>query len=870
MITPTLTCKDEQRRHRVREKGLNGIDYVEVIDRHSLTVFFLGKAPPGLTADHIRITGGTPPSLLKVEDIALCTHEEEDRDDCLHVFLEEPGELITYRLCLVELDEETKRPTELPFPGFDPRYSCIDFSFRVVCPRDLDCKPSEACPPEELPEPEISYLAKDYASFRQLILDRLALVMPDWQERHVPDVGIALAEILAYTGDHLSYYQDAVATEAYLGTARQRISVRRHARLVDYQMHEGCNARAWVCIETDDQFPLHPEELFFITGEETTGNDEIMLTREELEETITPEYEVFEPLVSDSKQTIHLYPAHNQIDFHTWGNRQCCLPRGASGATLVDAWLTEVEPPEAKADDSSAQQAPVVEPEPVEESVDRARRLDHLKKGAILIFEEVKGARTGEAADADPTHRHAVCLTNVTPSVDPVLELPVVEIEWAEEDALPFPLCLSSLGPATSGCALIDKISVARGNVILVDHGQKQDSEELGEVALQETTASCERQDLPSDVSLLPKPIRPRLKYPDLTYAQPLSTPAPASRLMIQDPRLAIPQVKVTGARAAPGGDLVSEWLPLRDLLASGPEDRHLVVEIDDRRRAHIRFGDGELGKVPEVGTSLTAVYRVGNGPIGNVGAKSITRTVFRQSKPSGITLKACNPMPAFGGVAPEPLKQVKLLAPHTFRKELQRAISTDDYENLVLRHFPKRVQRAAASLRWTGSWYEVVVAIDAMGQAVADPELLQEIDTRLRRFRRMGHDLQVVPALLVPLDIAMEICVDSDYLRGHVKASLLDTFSNRRLADGSTGFFHPDNLSFGEGVRLSRLVAAARAVAGVINVTVTRLQRLWEGDNEELDNGILPLTPREVARLDNDPSFPENGRLELTLRGGR
>ena len=38
----------------------------------------------------------------------------------------------------------------------------------------------------------------------------------------MPDLGITLVELLAYVGDHLSYYQDAVATEAYLDTARQR------------------------------------------------------------------------------------------------------------------------------------------------------------------------------------------------------------------------------------------------------------------------------------------------------------------------------------------------------------------------------------------------------------------------------------------------------------------------------------------------------------------------------------------------------------------------------------------------------------------------------------------------------------------------
>ena len=96
------------------------------------------------------------------------------------------------------------------------------------------------------PSRAIDYLAKDYASFRRLMLDRLSVLVPDWRERNPADSWSTLVELLAYAGDHLSYFQDAVATEAYLGTARRRISVRRHARLVDYAMHEGCNARAWV------------------------------------------------------------------------------------------------------------------------------------------------------------------------------------------------------------------------------------------------------------------------------------------------------------------------------------------------------------------------------------------------------------------------------------------------------------------------------------------------------------------------------------------------------------------------------------------------------------------------------------------------
>ena len=194
------------------------------------------------------IKGGQRIRDIQVVAVSMCRQIDPSLDDCMIVKVDKTGDFSPYTLCLVKA--ANNRPTGEPYPGFDPRYACLEFSFKVMCPTDLDCKQAPVCPPAVYPEPEINYLSKDYASFRQLIFDRLSLVMPNWQERHVPDVGVALVEMLAYAGDHLSYYQDAVATEAYLETARQRISVRRHARLVDYPMHEGCNARAWVHVLT--------------------------------------------------------------------------------------------------------------------------------------------------------------------------------------------------------------------------------------------------------------------------------------------------------------------------------------------------------------------------------------------------------------------------------------------------------------------------------------------------------------------------------------------------------------------------------------------------------------------------------------------
>ncbi len=132
------------------------------------------------------------------------------------------------------------------------------------------------------------------------------------------------------------------------------------------------------------------------------------------------------------------------------------------------------------------------------------------------------------------------------------------------------------------------------------------------------------------------------------------------------------------------------------------------------------------------------------------------------------------------------------------------------------------------------------------------------------------GHELRVGPPNYVSLQIELEVCIKPDYQRGHVKAALLDVFGNRKLAGGKLGFFHPDRLTFGSGIYVSQLIAAAIAVPGVLQAKVTQLQRQFEAPNDELENGVLPLGPLEIARLDNDPNYPEHGVLKLTLYGGR
>src|SRR5581483_10165594 len=739
-----------------------------------------------------------------------------------------------------------------------PRYDSLEFSFKIDCPSDFDCQTDSQCPPVERAEPEINYLAKDYASFRQLIYDRLALLMPDWRERHAPDIGVALVELLAYVGDYLSYYQDAVATEAYLDTARERISVRRHARLVDYPMHQGCNARAWVSVEVGgDPEPLDPRDTLFVTRLE--GG--VAMIEDDLRNLPEGSYEVFEPM---TREAMRFYESHNAIHFYTWGDDECCLDRGATTATLVGELASDGQKPdEPPCDDPADVKAQGYARQPRTQQAPPPKL--HLRPGDVLILEEVVGPKTGVPGDADPTHRRAVRLTRVEAGTDPLNGQPVVEVEWGDEDALPFPLCISALGPPPD-CKILHDISVARGNVVLVDHG-RTDEENLNDVPIKSTVERCEGEGELADITVTAGRYQPKLGRGPLTFSQPLATNTPAALALAQDVREALPQVWLT-SDPAPAGD--ARWTAHRDLLGSAGGDQHFVAEIDNDGIAHLRFGDGELGCAPEAGMKFHAVYRAGNGTAGNVGAGAISHLVSRRTKTSGGITRVRNPLAATGGTAPEPLAEVRLFAPDAFRGDLQRAIVAEDYAALSRRDFAGRVQRAASALRWNGSWYEARVAVDQFGKEEADAALLEEIAGRLHRYRRIGHDVSVDQARLVPLLIEIHVCVSPHYLRGHVEAALLDVFSNRTLPDGRRGFFHPDNLSFGGGIFLSRLVAAAQAVAGVESVEIVRLERMDAGDNHEVENGVLPLGPLEIAQLDNDPSFPEHGKLTLDVGGGR
>ena len=874
MANALFHCCDERRLDVLRLAGsANAIDFIEVLDRaappgaprqRTLFVRLLRPVPATLTRDNLRIDGGERIRVVPVRWVAAADNlpavaepglvdsipGAAERARTLVVRTESEGDFSLYSFALLSGIGASTPPA-----GFDPVLSRIAFSFKVECPSDFDCAEARPCPPEARSLPPIDYLAKDYPTLRRLMLDRLSLTVPGWTERSAADVGITLVEVLAYAADQLSYRQDAIANEAYLATARRRVSVRRHARLVDYRLHEGCNARAWVQVTVQGAVNVRVARGSPLVAAPARAPLPIppVLLRGSREEAAllasgAPWFE--------AAQDKLLQPAANRMHFHTWGQLGCCLARGSTSATL--------------------------------------RKHLPLSVGDVLVLQEVRSPTEFTEADADPAHRWAVRLVGVQHDVDPSgrlfdeppadAPLDITRITWAAADALPFALCLGVAGRPEL------EISVALGNILLADHGRSLPGENLPAVSDEVRRVAPAPRDAGScarpDAAALPVRYRPVLAQAPLTWgfdaaallaALPSAVPGappmwPASGLLTLTPRAATPWV---GLESTASSGLIRRWLPQPDLLASDAGAALFVVETEYDRSSTLRFGDDRNGQRPKPGTAFRAHYRIGNGVAGNIGAHSLVHLVLDSALyadapatfPDVASFVAIdNPLPAAGGVDPEDVRAARRDAPEAFRTQ-QRAVTPADYAEVARRS--GEVQRAAATFRWTGSWHTVFVSADRLGDAAVDADFEIRLRRHLERFRMAGYDLEVDGPRPIALDLALHVCVADGHFRADVLRSVKKVLGAQRLADGRLGLFHPDNFSFGDAVYLSTIVAAAQAVPGVASVRVDKFERFGGGSPTALADGVIRTGRLEIAELADNPNFRERGRLALSAGGG-
>lgn len=858
----------EKRRDDLRlhpDPTRNGIDYVVVdpVDHRRLSITFLRPVPHRLgepnkdvyglaerPGERIRISGGS-----RVVGITAVSARRAS-DHVIDVMVDQVGDLGTYVLTL-------------DAPELDPPLSTVPLSFAAPCPTDVDCEQVVPCPPATYDEPRIDYLAKDYASFRRLLIDIARSRNPNWNEDNPADLAATVLEALAYEGDRISYFQDAVATEAYLETARIRKSVRRHARLVDYRVHDGRNAWTYVA--------------FTVGGTGTVPQATPVLTR--IEAPLAPgatappglvvDPDHLAPLVRPGEPPALQLPAalasvavfetahaqlcserNNEIQIHTWGRDRAALPVGTVEAALftVDASGTAVRP--------------------------------ELSDGQLLLFEEVRGSFSpGRGADADPGHRQVVRIVGspeklhdavyseklaATPDGRWALalaaattdKLPLLRVRWSRADALAFPLCVSVLDEHGEP---LRSVAVARGNVALADHGQTIE-EDLQPVVPGRTPVELSPSLGPLTVQA-PTPPADALGIALVVGRTDLTAPPGACRPAVS--------VAVTGPTGRTDG-----YGAVPDLLGSGAFDADLVAEIDDAGFATLRFGDGEYGADAIDGVAFRATYRVGNGPAGNIGADAVAHVALGSPAPPGVpeVRQVRNPLAAVAGTSAESLDAARVAAPEAFRVDQPRAVTEADYAAAAMRL--ATVQGAVARFRWTGSWWTVFVGIDPAdpadryeapdGRSRLAPGLTAQVEAHLSAVRQAGYDLALRPPTDAPIELAIDLCVRAGHFRTDVVEAVRVALSRFVLPDGTFGLFHPANWTFGTKLRVSTIYAVVEAVEGVDSLVVDRLTRLGQPDNGELERGVLVPGSWEIVRCDADPNFAEHGTLLITADGGK
>lgn len=833
-------CGTERRRQRVAEATidtgggvlLNGIDYVEVIDRDAptddlrqrlLTLVFLrddgviAAGVPLLAPDNVRIEGGT-----RVSGIRVTAVQAGAVPHSLALTLDAAGDYSPYRLAV-----RLGAANDAVPPFIDPMLAAVDFTFKAECPSAFDCAVSDAPSEARSLGTPIDYLAKDYDSFRQLILDRVAVSLPDWTTRSPADLGITFIEALAHAADRTSWFQDAIATEGFFGRARLRQSILRHARLLGYSASEGCNARVAVAITA----ALDVERAALDAPILPKGAR--LLTRaSRLPTQMAPvqprDPAIFEDMVGAGSivfETLHdvrsLKVARNEIQLHDWGDSACCLPTGSTAAFLVGT-----------------------------------RAGLGLVRGDLLIFEEV--IPFGDAADdpANPEHRQLVRLAADPIDVrDRVMNLDLVEIEWHPEDALTFPLNIA-VGA-----------SIAMGNIVLADEGRTVDYGLAPEASGEDFYAvgnEDERGHFADDGpgTLIRRRLRGEVIVHSIAF-DPATAATQSARATMAPAGLPVAQVSILGDG--------QRWRAAPDLLAADPFTTEFCVEATDAVH-YARFGDGSGGRKPTNIEEMTAAIRHGGGRRGNVAADGIAH-VFTLDGSAIAGLR--NPLPASGGRDREPAAAICVAAPRHFRKQ-RRAVTPADY--VAAAEAYGDVQRAYCERRWTGSWNTFFLAIDRSGGEAVDQTFESGLRDHLASYRLAGHDLEVVAPRFVPLDIRLFVCVCQDHYAGEVEREMLDIFSAGVMRDGRPAYFNPDHFSFGDDILLSPIIARAMQVTGVkwigtrdgVGAEKGWFGRLDQPTIDYADNGEIPIGPNEVARLDNDPTYPDFGRIAFSMAGGR
>jgi hypothetical protein len=738
--------------------------------------------------------------------------------DTLVLTVEPVGDYSTYTL-------------EAIHAAIDPFLSRIPFKFRPGCFTN-NCAPDWAPSPPPRPEPIIDYLAKDYDSFRHTLITAMMQRVPGWRVTSEADLDQVLIDLFSAAADELSDCQDRVMNEAYFVSCRKRVSLARHARLMDYHIHQGNQASSWLAFKVGTPgFFTVPEKFTVWTGEPRKQTDAIVFA---------------------TRRTWPSHPLLNRMRLYTWSG---AAPALAAGDTQADLQL-----------DTAGQAA-----------AETVR--DLILDGTItqLLVQEWKNPKTGRVAGRDPQKRQLLQLLNAgaqAPIVarDPLTNIWFVRVFWRGEDRLKFGYCFTSFCPAPAG--EVDDISLFHGNLARIHQGDWARTHFYEPGALMPSDTALEkhrafdrvvRYNQPRGVvCALPREHVPLAYQPTSPGGEepPVSTLWVANRLPPAEGQL---EFEAHVEVELPGG-VVETWDETISLVHSDDSAEsgdHFVVETDELKHSVLRFGDGVNGRLLPQNAIVHCEYQVGGGSTGNIGSDQLR---FFDGVTAPEIIECWNPFDVVDGRDSERVEKILRAVPEAYLARQLRAVTLLDYIRRA-EELPE-VSRAVASYAWTGSWRTVRIAIDPAGSTELKDDVRRRVARYLDAVRLIGEDLEIRPPIFVPLDIEVALCVHPEFWREDVRFVLEQEFSEDHTPDGRPGFFHPDHWTFGQPLRASEIAGRVHQVTGVEHIISIALKR-WD-DPTPATSDVVEVRFNEILRVRNDPDSMEDGYIRFDLQGGR
>ena len=841
------------RRARLADQSdVLGIDFVRVVDpceQTRLWIYFI-EDPQGLMQGTLALAA-SPPTLESIRIVSTSGGERLTRVPViaaqvvadpvtgrrvLQVDTAEPGDFSSYRLTIED-------------PRIDVFFNGIVFSFKQGCEPfpALDCKPPEKeCPPDPEIAVDIDYLARDYDSFKRALLDFAAQRYPTWNAGNEADVATMILELYAALGDELSYIQDRYAHEAHLETATQRRSLRQHARLMDYEIHDGRSASTYLDLEIDGD----PSQI------QQVGAGSRVWATFEGEGGVA-----FEVGVGLGKSDAYsVAAAWNVLLPYAFDETRRCLPCGS----------TEI----------------YIEGHPIDTPETWLGGPSGSPQKRLLLWQRE------DVLSNVPDRRWLVRLIDVDPTLrDPLLGRDITRLVF--EPPTPFELDLvftsvrANLVPATAGQRFSEEFTIgAAGEGVpdAIEQARQTSALDVVGPAPGPAPLAVEREG----------PLRASAdKRPTIYRYSPRRTESLGLGWLGDDLRATQPELELVEMRV--DGSEPTTWRFQRRILDSEGSDRVFTLEDGtwrpvirfDRGRDRIehqdyasgsgftlRFGDGDFGQVPETSQDERSYFRVtyrdGPGTRANVARDTITNL----HGPDGMSgnmppfvASATNPLSVTDGVDPEDPEVIRQLVPDAWRASTERAVRPEDYAEQAERL--EWVQRASGRFRWTGSWLSVVVAADPRGSFELSPERRAELESRLDCVRQAGREVIVRDPRFVPIDLEIAICVAPTAYPGEVAARVLQELTGKRPPRPIVGFFDPDNFTFGTPLRRAALEARIQGVHGVRAVEGMRIRPRGIERLRSFTEFEYTVADDEILRLENDPSFPERGILRLQMEGG-